>query len=122
MFVSDERPLTVSFEAASSRLDLLVRRVWLRALSETVHDGGTEYLLRVGPLGTVPGVSRLVRIRFTEPIRHDRTMSVGLRWEATGVTGGLFPALDADIRVSDDGGQAARVTLTGSCRARSAMG
>ena len=27
-------------------------------------------------------------------------MTVGLRWEATGVTGGLFPALDADIRIS----------------------
>jgi hypothetical protein len=33
-------------------------------------------------------------------------MSAGLRWEATGVTGRLFPALDADIRIADDGGKA----------------
>lgn len=32
-------------------------------------------------------------------------MSVWLRWEATGVTGRLFPALDADIRIADDGGK-----------------
>lgn len=32
-------------------------------------------------------------------------MSVGLRVEATGMTGRLFPALDADIRIADDGGK-----------------
>jgi hypothetical protein len=43
-------------------------------------------------------------------------MSVGLRWEATGVTGSLFPALDADIRITDNGGEGSRVALTGSYR------
>lgn len=116
MFVSDERMLAVNFETASPRLGLLARGGRLRALSETVFDGGVDYLLRVGPLGAVPGASRLVRVRFTEPVRHEGTMSVGLRWEATGVTGGLFPALDADIRVTDEGEQGVRVTLTGSYR------
>jgi hypothetical protein len=74
-----------------------------------------DYLMRVGPAGVVPGTSRLVRVRFTEPSRHDGTMSVGLRWEAVGVTGKLFPALDADIRLTDDD-DGARVTLTGSYR------
>ena len=43
-------------------------------------------------------------------------MSVGLRWEATGVTGSLFPALDADIRITDNAGEGSRVALTGSYR------
>jgi hypothetical protein len=43
-------------------------------------------------------------------------MSVGLRWEATGVTGALFPALDADIRLSDEDDRGVRVALTGSYR------
>jgi hypothetical protein len=43
-------------------------------------------------------------------------MAIGLRWEATGVTGGLFPALDADIRLSADDDGSVRVTLTGSYR------
>lgn len=84
-----------------------------RPLSETVYDDGVEYLLRVGPLGAVPGASRLVRVRFTEPACREGAVSVGLRWEATGVTSSPFPALDADIRVTDEGG-GSRVTLTGS--------
>lgn len=36
-------------------------------MSETVYQGGVEYLMRVGPTGPTPGVSRLVRVRFTEP-------------------------------------------------------
>lgn len=116
VFVSGERLLAIGFQDASSRLGLLARGGWLRAVSETVYDDGVEYLLRVGPLGAVRGASRLVRVRFTEPVCREGTMSVGLRWEATGVTGGLFPVLDADIRLADGGVKGVRVTLTGSYR------
>ncbi len=115
MFVSDQRVLPVNFDEAASRLTMMAHGGWLRGLSENVYQGGVRYLLRVGPLGAVPGASHLVRIRFAEPVRHDGTMSVGLRWEATGVTGGLFPALDADIRLTDDE-DGVRVTLIGSYR------
>jgi len=115
MFVSDERVLPVSFDDAAARLAGLAHGGWLRGLSENVYQGGVEYLLRVGPLGAVPGTSRLVRVRFAEPVPRPGMMTIGLRWEATGVTGGLFPALDADIRLIDvDDG--VRVTLTGSYR------
>ena len=116
MFVSDERVVAVSFGVAAARLATLAHGGWLRTFSETVYDGGVEYLLRVSPLGRVPGASRLVRVRFAQPVYRDGTMTVGMRWEATGVTSGLFPALDADIRLSDDAGQSVRVTLTGSYR------
>ena len=43
-------------------------------------------------------------------------MTVALRWEATGMTGGLFPALDADIRISAEQRESVTVTLTGSYR------
>lgn len=115
MFVSDQRMLAASFAAAAPRLARLAHGGWLRAVSEDAYAGGVEYLVRVGPLGAVPGASRLVRVRFTEPFDRNGTVSVGLRWEATGVTGGLFPALDADIRLTDDQ-PAAQVTLTGSYR------
>jgi hypothetical protein len=116
VFVSDERSLTVSFGAAADRLGRLGRGGWLRGLSEAVYEGGVEYLLRVGPLGAVPGASKLVRVRLADPVYRDGMVSVGLRWEAAGAGGGLFPALDADIRLSDDDEQGARVTLTGSYR------
>ena len=115
MFVSEERVLTVSFRDAAERLAALPRSGWPGTLSRAVYEVGVEYLMRVGPAGAVPGTSRLVRVRFTEPSRHDGTMNVGLRWEAVGVTGRLFPALDADIRLTDDD-DGVRVTLTGSYR------
>ena len=115
MFVSEEQVLPVSFDEAAPRLARVARGGWLRGLSERVYEGGVEYLMRVGPLGAVPGASRLVRVRFAEPVLHPGTMSLGLRWEATGVTGALFPALDADIRLTDDEDKV-RVTLTGSYR------
>jgi len=116
MFVSDARVLPVSFDDAAARLAGLAHGGWLRGLSENVYQGGVEYLLRVGPLGAVPGTSRLVRVRFAEPVLRPAMMTVGLRWEATGVTGGLFPALDADIRLIDEDDDGVRVTLTGSYR------
>lgn len=116
MFVSDERVLPVGFAVAASRLGELARGRRLDGLSERVYNGGVEYLLRVGPAGAVPGTSRLVRVRFAVPVDRDGMMTVALRWEATGVTGGLFPALDADIRLTIDGEDQSRVTLTGSYR------
>ena len=58
MFVSEEQTLTVSFAVAASRLARLAGAGWLREVSETVYQGGVEYLMRVGPAGTTPGVSR----------------------------------------------------------------
>jgi hypothetical protein len=116
MFVSEEQTLTVSFAVAASRLARLAGAGWLREVSETVYQGGVEYLMRVGLASATPGLSRLVRLRFTEPIHQDGVMTIGLRWEATGVTGSLFPALDADIRISAAAGESVTVTLTGSYR------
>ena len=115
MFVSEERVLTVGFRAAAERLAALPHSGWPGTLSRAIYEVGVDYLMRVGPAGAVPGTSRLVRVRFTEPACHDGTMTVGLRWEAVGATGKLFPALDADIRLTDDD-DGARVTLTGSYR------
>jgi hypothetical protein len=116
MFVSDERGLALNFDDASSRLTRLVNGGGLRGVSETAYQGGAERLMRVGPVGDAPGLFRLVRVRTVEPVYRDGMMTVGLRWEAEGVTGGLFPVLDADIQLSADDGDRVRVALTGSYR------
>lgn len=103
--------------AAQARLARLLYGGWLSQASDDAYQRSADDLLRVGPLGDRPGTSRLVRVRFTDPAYRDEEMRVGLRWEAVGVTGALFPALDADISLSPDAdGQRTRVGLTGTYR------
>ena len=61
-------------------------------------------------------LSRKVRVQFLDPVDHGDAVTVGMRWAATGVTGGLFPVLDADIELVADGEKDTRVTLTGVYR------
>ena len=74
-----------------------------------------DHLLRVGPLGDLPGASRLVRVQFLEPVYREDAITVSVRWETVGVTGGLFP-VDAEIKRSAEGSQGTRVALTGCYR------
>ena len=112
MFVSDQRVLTVSIGAARARLANLVDGGWLGGASEAVYQGGIDHLVRVGPFGGLPGASRLVRVQFLDPVDRDGSVTVGMRWEAIGVTGGLFPALDANITLTTEGEESTRMTLT----------
>jgi hypothetical protein len=116
MFLSEDRVLDVSVGTAQVRLANLIRDGWLSGASDAAYQHGMDHLLRVGPLGNLPGTSRLVRIWFVDPLYRDDTMTVGLRWETVGRTAGLFPVLDADIRLSAEDAQRTRVTLTGCYR------
>lgn len=111
MFLSDQRVLAVSIGAALARLANLVNGGWLGGASEAVYQGGIDHLLRVGPFGDIPGVSRLVRVQFLDPVDRDDSVTMGMRWEALGVTGGLFPVLDADIRLAANGDEGTQMTL-----------
>ncbi len=113
MFLSDQRVLTVSIAAARARLANLVDGGWLGEASEAVYQGGIDHLIRVGPFGDLPGVSRLVRVQFLDPVERDGSVIVGMRWEAIGATGGLFPALDANIKLATaEGEEGAQMTMT----------
>ena len=57
-----------------------------------------------------------MQAHFLDPAERDGSVTVGMRWEATGVTGWLFPALDANITLTAEGDQATAVTLTGVYR------
>jgi hypothetical protein len=116
MFLSEARALDVSLGIARVRLANLLRDGRLSGACDAAYKDGMDHLLRVGPLGDLPGTSRLVRVRFVDPSYRDDTMMVGLRWETVGRTAGLFPVLDADIALSAEGEQRTRVTLTGCYR------
>ena len=108
--------VAVSIGAAQARLVNLVHGGWLGGASKAVYRDGMEHLLRVGPFGDVPGVSRLVRVQVLDPVDRDDSVMMGMRWEALGMTGGLFPVLDADIALTAEGEEGTRMTLNGVYR------
>jgi hypothetical protein len=116
VFVSGEKALNVSTGVAQLRLANLAQGGWLNAASQVAYQGGIDHLVRAGPFGDVPGASRLVRVQFVDPVYRDGAMTLGLRWEAIGVTGGLFPVLDANIRLSGKSGRSSQMVLTASYR------
>ena len=116
MFVDGEVRLDVSFNVARARLVSLIRGGNLLTASQDAYGDEAAGLARVGPLGPGPGVSRLVEVKFQEPVTHGDSMVVAMRWEATGPGGGLFPALDADLTLAPAGEEAAVLRLAAAYR------
>jgi len=108
VFVGDEVRLDIRFAVARERLTRLGESGALSGPSEDAYGPG---LTRVG----VAGVSKLVRVQVRELSWTDLTAGLALRWEATGPGGGLFPVLDADLKLAPDG-TGTMLTMTGSYR------
>jgi len=116
VFIGAETRLEVGFNAAQARMANLSRDGLLRRASDAAyHELGTG-LARVGPLGSAPGVSRLVEVRFSDLAIHEDSATWAVRWEATGRSGALFPALDANITLTPAGEEATMLTVTGVYR------
>jgi hypothetical protein len=116
MFVRHELLLDVGFEAARARLASLTHRGLLGKASDGAYADGLAGLIRVGPFGDVLGASKLVSVRLLEPVPRDDVMVQPLRWEATGVTGRLFPVLDADLTLAAASAARTLMTLNGAYR------
>lgn len=121
MFVREEVRLPAAFPAALDRLADLAHSGMLltaaqQASREIVSADANTRLTRVGPLGPVRGLSRVVEVQFGDLARHGDSAQLALRWEAAGPGGGLFPALDADISVTRLDDEATMLTLTGVYR------
>ena len=121
MFVAHELPVGAGLREAQARLANLLHGAWLAEASAAAYDGAVTGLLRVGPAGFA--AAKLVRVSLLDPVYRDEVMTVGLRWEATGPAGSLFPLLDANISIrpgqdegTAEGKQTARLALTGSYR------
>ena len=100
MFNAQDQLLQVSLDVAQTRLVNLASRDGLSRASQHAYESGLDPVIRVGPLGDMPGVSKLVRVSFLDPVYHENAMTLGLRWEATGVAGGLFPVLDGNLTLT----------------------
>jgi hypothetical protein len=116
MFVGAEITLNVSFDAACGKLTSLARGGSLRGVSDEAYGAWGQSMARIGPLGSAPGMSRLVDVRFRELAIRGRVAVMTVRWEAAGTGRALFPVLDADITLSPCGESSALLALTGAYR------
>jgi hypothetical protein len=114
MFLAEEVIVGTGFGQAQARFVSLLHGNWLARASDTAYGENVTGLLRVGLSGFA--ATKLVQVSFLEPIYREDVMSVGLRWEAAGTTGGLFPVLDATITIGPEGEKTARLALVGSYR------
>ncbi|HXZ73531.1 MAG TPA: hypothetical protein VEH31_22020 [Streptosporangiaceae bacterium] len=117
MFITRDLIVDAGFAAARARMAQFIDRGRLAEVSRDAYEGAFPGLMRVGPFGDAPGVSKLVRVRILGPVRRDGIWTVWLRWEATGVARGLFPVLDADLMLMAEGTDRTRVMLNGCYRA-----
>jgi hypothetical protein len=116
VFIGAEIPLEIGFNAAQARMANLARGGLLRRASDEAYRELGTGLARVGPLGAAPGMSRLVQVRFSDLAIHEDSATCAIRWEAAGRGGALFPALDADIKLTPAGQEATILTVTGVYR------
>jgi hypothetical protein len=99
MFVDDEVMLNIGFAAARERLAQLGAGEVLAGPSQDAYEHVTADMARV----EAAGLSKLVRVQVRELAWTDMSAGLAIRWEATGPAGGLFPVLDADIRLAPAG-------------------
>lgn len=116
MFAVHEVTVVAGFDSAAARLTHYVNHGRLSTASAAAYEGGLDVGLRVGPFGEIHGLSKLVGVRFAEPIARDGSLAMPLRWEAAGPAGDLFPVLDADLTLADAGNGRTRLRLSGSYR------
>ena len=112
MFTADEVVLDVSFAVARAGLTHLTRNDLLRSASDDAYGAGIAGSARVGALG----LTKVVRVQVRELAETDGSAGLAIRWEATGPGGGLFPTLDADIRLLPAGEQTTLLVLSGVYR------
>ena len=113
MFVGDEVRAQARLAVARTRLAALLAGSGLMAASSQAFGDG---LARIGPLGPVPGLSKLVQIRASDPVQRGAATFMSVRWEAAGAGERLFPVLDADITMVPDGEDATLIGLQGVYR------
>jgi hypothetical protein len=116
MFVGDEITVGAAYPVARPALLRLTHGGWLSDASGDAYAEGLAGLIRVGPFGDLLGASKLVRVLLLEPVEREGSLTLSLRWEATGVMGRLFPVLDANIVLIPAGEDASQLALAGAYR------
>ncbi len=114
VFTTDEVLVDVGFDAARRRLGRLAGDGVLLGAAEYAYGAGITGLMQEA--GPAAGRSRLAGVRpgdLTETV--DRAL-LGVRWEAIGPDGNVYPALDANLSLTSTGETTTLLALTGVYR------
>ena len=114
VFVGDQIVMDVCLDSARRQLERLARDGVLLSASEYAYGAGITGLVEAA--GLAAGMSRLVGVRPGDLLETEGCARLWLRWEAIGSDGTLFPALDADLRLSPAGENTTVLTLAGVYR------
>jgi len=116
MFLSSQCVCRIGIGTARARLTGLADGGWLAMACAAAYQDGLDQLLWAWPPEGTPARPSLTGTHVLDPIHRPGSTIVGMRWEATGIAGRPFPALDANITLTAEGGQHTQVTLTGVYR------
>ena len=111
MFIHASLELPTSAATAINRLHPALHRNCLGPMSDEAYEEGLTTLARVGPFGDLPWLAKTVQLQVLEPRPIDGGVRVALRWVATGPTGHLFPALDADLEITAIDGERCELSI-----------
>jgi len=89
------------------------RGEWLSGLAAGAAREGETLRLRVGPIASLPMLSKAVTLHADRPIVRGEATVVPLTWRATG-SQGIFPVLIADLEVAALSPQITHLSLRGS--------
>jgi hypothetical protein len=120
MFVAHDVLLDVAFGVARPRLVSLASSRALVDASQAAYQESLISLSRAGPAASGPAepgpTTELARVRVLPPVERADSITIGLRWEASGLSAGLFPVLDADITLAVASEQTTMLTVSGVYR------
>ena len=99
MFINASLELPVTMASAVEQLYPALRQQRLDEVSDAAYEAGLITLRKVGPFGDLRLMSKTVRVTMLEPLPVKDGVRVQFRWVAAGLTGQLFPTLDADLDI-----------------------
>jgi hypothetical protein len=114
VFTSDEVLVDVGFDTARGRLGCLAGDGVLLGAAEYAYGAGITGLMQEAGPGA--GMSRLAGVRPGDLTETADCARLGLRWEAIGPDGTIYPALDANLTLTPNGETATLLALTGVYR------
>jgi len=85
---------------------------WLSPLADAAVADGEALHVRVGPIDSLPLLSKTVTLDAGEAIQRNEVTVVPITWRASG-SPGLFPGLEADLEVASIGPMFTQLTLRG---------